>query len=125
MSDFDDLLKGIKKGLSELAEDAQEKYNDLTNYLDSHDANEIKRDLLEMADKTASDAKEKFEKAKNDLKEVDVNKKIAEVREDFQEGVSKAKETFDEGIEKAKKELTMVIVIYIRGEFGDDGLLCH
>ena len=88
MSDFDDLLKGIKKGLSELAEDAQEKYNDLTNYLDSHDANEIKRDLLEMADKTASDAKEKFEKAKNDLKEVDVNQKIADVREDFHEGVS-------------------------------------
>ena len=104
MSDFDDLLKGIKKGLSELA-DAQEKYNDLTNYLDTHNADEIKRDLKEIADKTTSDAKEQLEKAKKEWDEVDVNEKVADMKEDFQEGISKAKETIDEGIEKAKKEL--------------------
>lgn len=105
MSDFDELLKGIKNGLGELAEEAQQKYNDLTTYLDTHDANEIKRDLLDMADKTAADAKEHFEKAKSELKDVDLNEKLADVREDFQEGVSKARETIGEGIEKAKKEL--------------------
>ncbi|MBQ6063803.1 MAG: hypothetical protein IJK42_08980 [Prevotella sp.] len=105
MSDFDDLLKGIKNGLGELAEEAQKKYNDLTNYLDTHDANEIKRDLIDMADKTAADAKEHFEKAKDELKEVDLNEKLADVREDFQEGVSKAKETIGDGIEKVKEEL--------------------
>lgn len=105
MSDFDDLLKGIKKGLGELAEDAQEKYNDLVTYLDTHDANEIKHDLVEMADKTAATAKEQFEKAKGELKEVDLNEKLADVREDFEEGIGKARETLGEGIEKAKKEL--------------------
>lgn len=104
MSDFDDLLNGIKKGLSELAEDAQEKYNDLTNYLDTHNADEIKRDLKEIADKTTSDAKEQLEKAKNEWNEVDVNEKVADMKEDFQEGIDKAKIALGEGIDVVQKQ---------------------
>ena len=51
MSEIDDILKKMKEGLGEMAEEAREKYNDLMEYLDNHSSEEIKSDLQKMASK--------------------------------------------------------------------------
>ena len=48
MSEFDDILKKMREGLGQMAEDAQQKYNELVEYLDSHDAEQIKGDFKKM-----------------------------------------------------------------------------
>lgn len=104
MSDFDQLMKEMKQGISELAEDAQKKYGELINYLDNHDANEIKNDLKEFADKAAAETKEQFENAKKEIKEIDLEEKVADVKEDIQEGLDKAKTVVGEGLDVVQKQ---------------------
>lgn len=104
MSDFDQLMKDMKQGLNELAEDAQKKYGELINYLDSHNADEIKNDLKVFADKAAAETKEQFENAKKEIKEIDLEEKVADVKEDIQEGLDKAKTVVGEGLDVVQKQ---------------------
>ena len=50
MNDFDEIIASLKKGIGEMAEDAQKKYNELVEYLDSHSSDEIKADLRKHAE---------------------------------------------------------------------------
>ena len=67
MNDFDEIIASLKKGIGEMAEDAQKKYNELVEYLDSHSSDEIKADLRKHAENIGAEAKEGFEKAKESL----------------------------------------------------------
>ena len=70
MSDFDDILNSLKKGLGEMTEEVQQKYNELVEYLDTHDSEEIKADLRKRVEEVGADAKEGFEKAKEGLSDM-------------------------------------------------------
>ena len=60
MNDFDEIIASLKKGIGEMAEDAQKKYNELVEYLDSHSSDEIKADLRKHAENIGAEAKEGF-----------------------------------------------------------------
>ena len=45
MSDFDDILKKMREAVDGMADDARQKYDDLKEYLDTHDTEEIKANL--------------------------------------------------------------------------------
>ncbi len=96
MSDFEDIIKQMRESLSQMAEEAQGKYNELREYLDSHDSEEIKSDLKEMAKKATEEAREELGKAKEQLEEVDIKEKIEAARETLEEGMGKAKEKVEE-----------------------------
>ncbi len=111
MNDFDEILKKLKEGIGSMAEEAQGKYNELVNYLDTHDSEDIKKELSKVADKVAQGAREGVEKAKEEIGKIDIDEKMAQARE----GVEKAKEEIGkididekvakarEGVEKAKE----------------------
>ena len=84
MNDFDDILKKMKESLGSMATEAQEKYNDLVTYLDTHDSEEIKANLRKMADQVLQDAKEGVEEMKKEASEINVEEKVKQVREAFQ-----------------------------------------
>ena len=85
MSDFDDILKQVREGISQMAEEAQGKYNELVQYLDSHDSDQIKNDLREMAKKATEGAREGLDKAKEQFEEVDIKEKLNGAREQLDE----------------------------------------
>ena len=96
MSDFDDILRQMREGISQMAEEAQGKYNELIEYLDTHNSDEIKSDLKEMAKKATEGAREELGKAKEKVEEVDIKEKLNDVRESLEEGMGKAKEKVEE-----------------------------
>ena len=100
MNDFDELLNGIKKGLGSLAEDMQQKYGELVEYLDTHDSDQIKADLREKMEKATEGAKEDFGKVKDET--ID---KIGDHKEDIREGLDKMRQHFDDVKQKAQEEL--------------------
>ncbi len=79
-----------------MAEEAQGKYNELVQYLDSHDSDQIKNDLREMAKKATEGAREGLDKAKEQFEEVDIKEKLNGARESLEEGMGKAKEKVEE-----------------------------
>ena len=79
-----------------MASEAQEKYNDLVTYLDTHDSEEIKANLRKMADQVLQDAKEGVEEMKKEASEINVEEKVKQVREAVDEGIDKAKAKADE-----------------------------
>ncbi len=117
MSEIDDILKKMKEGLGEMAEEAREKYNDLMEYLDNHSSEEIKSDLQKMASKAKEEAQEGVDKAKEQLGDIDIKEKLNDARESVEEGIGKAKEKmeqlrsdyeagkYDEQIAEARKRL--------------------
>lgn len=96
MNDFDDILKKMREGLGEMAEEARGKYNDLMDYLDNHSSEEIKSDLQKMADKAKEGAMEGVDKAKEQLGDIDIKEKLQDVRESVEEGIGKAKEKIEQ-----------------------------
>ena len=104
MSDFDQLMKDMKQGLNELAEDAQKKYGELINYLDSHNADEIKNDLKVFADKAAAETKEQFENAKKEIKDLSANDSAEKIEEDVNKELRKGCEGMVDHILKKYRE---------------------
>ncbi len=100
MNDFDEILKKLKEGIGSMAEEAQGKYNELVNYLDTHDSEDIKKELCKVADKVAQEAREGVEKAKEEIGKIDIDEKMAQARE----GVAKAKEYMDSGLDAVHKQ---------------------
>ena len=58
MGDFEDILKRVREGLGAMADEAQQRYNDLVTYLDTHDTEEIKESLRQKAGQVLETAKE-------------------------------------------------------------------
>ena len=55
-----------------MAEEAQGKYNELVEYLDTHDSDQIKDDLRKQAQKATEGAREGLDKAKEEFDEMDI-----------------------------------------------------